>query len=1187
MSLQLILGSSGSGKSHKLYKEIIDKSISHKDVNYLIVVPEQFTLQTQKEIVTKHPYNGTMNIDILSFLRLAHRVFEETGGNNRPVLEDTGKSMILRKVLAQSKDDLKFFGREAKKIGFVSELKSLISELFQYSVTKDDLERIGRDLEARPMLYNKLHDISVIYNGFREYLEEKYITQEEILDVLCDVISKSDLIKTSVIAFDGFTGFTPAQYKLLGLLMKLAKKVIVTVTIDEREDITSLGEEFELFHLSKKTIHNLYKIAEENNIKIDKPIYPDMANKGEVIRFRDNKALAFLERNLFRYPYKSYKKDQDQVRIHVAEDAKAEVSYVVRETQRLVRDEGYRYQDIAIITGDIGQYCNILEREFERANIPVFIDHKRELLNNPFVEMIRSMLDIVKNDFDYESVFRFLRCGLTDYSNDDLDILENYIIALGIRGKSRWEKEWKKTYRGQVEGELTRINEIREELVDFFTPISKILKDREKTVRDYTITIYDHIVKLNIAEKLEKYKQDFEAKNMFSTAKEYEQIYGIVIDLFEKLVELLGNEKLQLEEYIEILEAGFLEAKVGVIPPGLDQLVVGDIERTRLNKVKAVFFVGINDGIVPKNSGDGGILSDLDREVLLGSDLELAPTKRQVAYMERFYLYWIMTKPSEKLYLSYSKLDLEGNNIRPSYLIGVISKLFPSIEIIDEERLVEDEVNILGSDRGMDYLIKGIRKYPSGQVSDYWKELYSLYLKDEKLKKIIDNLISGAFFTNHEIGLKAEIAKDLYGNELLGSVTRFEQFASCPFAHYVKYGLNLQERVEYSLEALDIGNLFHDALEIFSKRLHNSGNDWENLSEEDQQAWVEESINEAANNPKNDIFSSSKRYEYIVNRSKRITNRTIWAIKKQITSGDFIPSHFEVYFTPDRNLSSLNIPLSQGGFVKLNGRIDRIDIYEDDNQVMVRVVDYKSGKTSFDLLSVYHGLQLQLAIYLNAATEFLNKSKKDKTIKPAGILYYHIDDPIVDKNADIEASILKELKMDGIVNEDVEVIIRLDNSFKEVYKIDSDTDEEDVEEEKEILRLKGGVSSSVIPVKTNKDGSLSKDSKVVSDEEVSAIEDYVTLVVKDFGEEILAGNTRVEPYQLNDLAACKYCPYNSVCGFDPKIEGFAYRKLSSLSDKEIWDEINNKLGKKDSGGNSISLNEDNEAYEDGKKGGKK
>ncbi|NLJ90383.1 MAG: helicase-exonuclease AddAB subunit AddB, partial [Clostridiales bacterium] len=587
MSLQLILGSSGSGKSHKLYKEIIDKSISHKDVNYLIVVPEQFTLQTQKEIVTKHPYNGTMNIDILSFLRLAHRVFEETGGNNRPVLEDTGKSMILRKVLAQSKDDLKFFGREAKKIGFVSELKSLISELFQYSVTKDDLERIGRDLEARPMLYNKLHDISVIYNGFREYLEEKYITQEEILDVLCDVISKSDLIKTSVIAFDGFTGFTPAQYKLLGLLMKLAKKVIVTVTIDEREDITSLGEEFELFHLSKKTIHNLYKIAEENNIKIDKPIYPDMANKGEVIRFRDNKALAFLERNLFRYPYKSYKKDQDQVRIHVAEDAKAEVSYVVRETQRLVRDEGYRYQDIAIITGDIGQYCNILEREFERANIPVFIDHKRELLNNPFVEMIRSMLDIVKNDFDYESVFRFLRCGLTDYSNDDLDILENYIIALGIRGKSRWEKEWKKTYRGQVEGELTRINEIREELVDFFTPISKILKDREKTVRDYTITIYDHIVKLNIAEKLEKYKQDFEAKNMFSTAKEYEQIYGIVIDLFEKLVELLGNEKLQLEEYIEILEAGFLEAKVGVIPPGLDQLVVGDIERTRLNKVKA------------------------------------------------------------------------------------------------------------------------------------------------------------------------------------------------------------------------------------------------------------------------------------------------------------------------------------------------------------------------------------------------------------------------------------------------------------------------------------------------------------------------------------------------------------------------------------------------------------------------
>ncbi len=1180
MSLQLILGSSGSGKSHKLYSEIIDKSINNQKVNYLIVVPEQFTLQTQKEIVTKHPYNGTMNIDILSFLRLAHRIFDEVGGNERPVLEDTGKSMILRKILSLKKDELIFFGRESNKIGFVGELKSLISEMLQYSVTDEDLENINNNLKARPMLSNKLHDISVIYKGFKEYLQEKYITQEEILDVLYEVIDKSDLIKNSVIAFDGFTGFTPAQYKLLGLLMRRAKKVLITVTIDEREDIANVGEEFQLFHLSKKTIHSLYKVAEENSVKIDKAIYPKTSSKGVINRFKDHPALASLEKNLFRYPYKIYKKDQDEIEIHITEDAKHEASYVVREALRLVREENYRYQDIAIITGDISLYSKIFEREFEKANIPVFIDDKRELLNNPFVEMIRSILDIVKNNFDYESVFRFLRCGLVDYSNDDLDVLENYIIAFGIRGKSRWKKEWEKTYRGQVEGELTRINEIREELIDLLGHVAPVLQDKDKAVRDYTIAIYNLLVKLNVEERLEKYKEEFESKNMFSIAKEYEQIYGIVIDLFEKFVELLGDEKLPLEEYIEILEAGFSEAKVGVIPPGLDQIVVGDIERTRLNKVKAVFFVGINDGIVPKNAGDGGILSDLDRDILSDSELELAPTKRQTAYMERFYLYWIMTKPTNKLYLSYSKLDQDGKNIRPSYLIGVISKLFPSIELIDEENYEEDEVHILGSDKGMDYLIKGIRKYSSGQTSDYWKELFSYYYRDEKGQAILENLIKGVFYTNHEVGLKGEVAKELYGNELIGSVTRLEQFASCPFAHYAKYGLNLQERIEYSLEAFDIGNLFHDALEIFSKKLYNSGNDWENLSESQQELWVDESVNEAANDPRNDIFSSSKRYEYIVNRSKRITNRTIWALKDQITKGDFVPSAFEVYFSGDKNLKSLNIPLSQGGFVKLNGRIDRIDVYKADDKIMVRVIDYKSGNTSFDLLSVYHGLQLQLAIYLNAAMEFFANLYPNQKITPAGILYYHIDDPIVDKNADVESSILKELKMDGIVNGDKEVIGHLDNSFKEIYQEDSGDESKELEDgiKEGPFTIKAGVTSSVIPVKTNKDGSYSKDSKVVSKVELTAIEDYVTLVVKDFGEEILSGNTKVEPYQLKKSIACKYCPYHSVCGFDARTEGFSYRKLSGLKDDEIWNRIYSKLENKGS-------EEGRELKDDGKEGG--
>lgn len=1150
MSLQLILGSSGSGKSHQLYNEIINKSINksikksidYEDVNYLVIVPEQFTLQTQKEIVTKHPYKGTMNIDILSFMRLAHRIFDELGGNEKIALDDTGKSMILRKVISLKQDELIFFGRESNKIGFVSELKSLVSEMFQYSITSKELEEVRENIKDKPMLSNKLHDIILIYNGFKEYLEDKYITGEEILDVLCDVIGKSDLIKNSIIAFDGFTGFTPSQYKLLGLLMKLSKKVLITVTIDEREQIDKDMEEFLLFHLSKKTINHLYEIADENKIKIDKAIYP-ISDEGEgLYRFKNKQGLASLERNLFRYPYNTYTKTQDEIEVHVCEDGKHEVSFVVRETMRLVREEKYRYQDIAIITGDIGQYANPLEREFERAGVPVFIDNKRELLNNPFVEMLRSMLDIVKKDFDYESVFRFLRCGLLDYSNDAIDVLENYIIAFGIRGKSTWAKEWERTYKGQQEGELPLINEVRQELVDYITPLFEILMNKEKTVEDYTRSIYNHVLELGIEERLDSLREDFEAKGMMVVAKEYEQIYGIVIDLLEKLVELLGDEHLELDEYIEILEAGLSEAKVGVIPPGMDQVVVGDIERTRLSHVKAVFFVGVNDGIIPASGKDGGILSDFDREVLSEQELEMAPTRREEAYMEQFYLYLIMTKPTDKLYLSYSKLDGDGKVIRPSYLIGVIEKLYPNIEIIDEENIAEDEVGILASDKGIKYLIRGLRNY-SSEVSDYWRELFSYYYKDEDGKDLIDNLLKGTFYSNHEIGLKTEVAKDLYGSDLLGSVTRFEQFGACPFAHFAKYGLNLRERVEYSLRALDIGNLFHDSLEIFSKRLYNSGNDWESLSDQVQSQWVDESVTEAANNPNNAIFSSSKRHEYIVSRAKRITNRTIWALKQQITKGDFVPSGFEIYFSSDNNMESLRIPLTEDSSIKLHGRIDRIDVYKEDDKVMVRVIDYKSGSTSFDLLSVYHGLQLQLAIYLNASLEYLKKLYPGKEIIPAGILYYHIDDPIVDKNSDVESSILKALKMDGVVNEDSEVIVRLDKSFKEVNG------------------LKPGVNSDVIPVKTNKDGSIGKVSKVVTSKELGFIEEYVTRVVKDFGKDILEGDTGVEPYKLKNKIACEYCPYDSVCGFDIGIEGFYYHRLEDLKDEAIWDKINESIKK--------------------------
>ncbi len=1155
MSLQLILGSSGSGKSYQLYKEIIAKSMQYPDSNYLVIVPEQFTLQTQKDIVSMHPNHGTLNIDILSFMRLAYRIFDEVGGNDKPVLEDTGKSMILRKIVARKKKELELFNHDVQKQGFINELKSLISEMFQYSIGVETLEQMKQLTLNRPMIQSKLHDIIIIYKEFREYLNENYITAEEILEVLCSVIDKSELIKNSIICLDGFTGFTPAQYNLLAILLRKAKKVIITVTIDKRENPFQLDEEFMLFHLSKKTIYHLMKTAEEEGVLVEREIYAEDLSTTIPYRFRKSPALASLEHNIFRYPAKTYSEDQDNIRIHVARDAKHEVGFVVREIKRLVREEQYRYQDIAVVTGEITGFGRLIGREFEKAGIPCFIDNKKDVLSNPFVELLRSILDIVKKDFDYESIFRYLRSGMVYYSTDDIDILENYIIALGIRGHKTWLNAWTRTYRGQKDGELTLINEVRIKIMEEIQPLYEVLSDRTKNVREITTALYAFGVRSQAEEKLEAFRQTFENQNMLSSAKEYQQIYSIVLELYDKLVELLGEEILPLKEYIEIFEAGLCEAKVGLIPPGLDQVVVGDIERTRLKDIKALFFVGVNDTIIPRSNAGGGILSDMERQLFADHKIEMAPTKRQAAYMEQFYLYLNITKPQEKLYLTYSKLGEDGKSIRPSYLLEKIKKMFPTLVEQDEDEVVPDLEHILEPDGGIKYLIDGLRAYPYQEVSDTWRELFRYYNAKEEYRDILQSLISAVFYVNKEQGLSKQIAKELYGNQLMGSVTRFEKYAACAFAHYISYGLELQERQEYRLAVPDIGNLFHNAIELFSKKLSSSEYNWHTLPSEVREEWGSQCVREAAEGYGNAILSSTKRYEYLVKRVERITRRTLWALSEQIKRGDFEPAEFELYFSERNQLDSLKIPLSEEESILLKGRIDRLDLYEENNKMMVKVIDYKSGNTSFDLQSVYYGLQIQLAVYMNAAMELMGREHPGKDIIPAGILYYNIDDPFVEKGEQVEENILRELKMNGIVNSSAEVIKRLDNNFKSA----------------DGNGIRSAVKSDIIPVETNKEGFLTKRSSIAEPSQFKAMEGFVKNSVRDMGQRILGGNTDIRPYQMGKRTACDYCMYKGICGFDTKLSGYHFRNLYPIQKEEIWNKIfeNQKNGKEKNQGGGI------------------
>ena len=1132
MALQFIFGGAGAGKSYYLYNKIIQQSIENPKKQYLILVPEQFTMQTQKELVTMHPRKGIRNIDVLSFERLAFRVLTEMGESQRTLLEETGKSMVLRRVAQEKKKELKILGAKMDKQGYVSQMKSMVSELRQYEISTENLEDVLEDLSSSPELYYKLQDIKTLYQGFFDYLEGSFITQEEVLDAMGRVAPQSKKLKDSVLVLDGYTGFTPIQLQLLETLLGICEEVYVTVTVAAGEDPYKMGSPHELFYLSKQTVASLLRIAKDKKISWKEYWIPE--GKGEYRgRFKDNPPMVFLEKNVFRYRRKKYLKQQDAVQIYEAQNPASEMEMTAGEIRRLVRTEGYRYRDFAVITGDMQVYAPAAARAFARYEIPCFIDEKHSVFLNPFVEYLRAAVDMIVENFSYESVFRMLRCGLNDISAEEADRLENYVIAMGIRGFSRWHQEWVRSYRGENPEECVQIDKIRASLVEKWEPFYKKMKTPDASVRTYTEALYQYITANKIQEKLKEFTKNFEAEGNLSLVKEYSQIYEIVMNLLDKLVEILGDKKVRIREFKEILEAGLSEAKVGIIPPAYDQVLVGDMERTRLKDIKIVFFVGVNEGKIPKEQQAGKLLSDLNREELKGSlkerGLSLAPTAKENLYTQKFYLYLNLTKPSERIYLSYSRLSSSGEAMSPSFLVAQIQKLFP-------DAMREWDVPLFAESKygALDRLSEEMRK--QDRTSPVFEELMSWFTSQKDYGELVNRLIDAAYYVNPQESISKGVAEALYGTELSNSASRLEQFAKCACSHFLSYGLMLRERVRYEFSMADMGTLLHNSLDLFARKVREQGKSWVDLEDEERDTLAEDCVTEVVEKSGETILLSSARNAYTINRVKRMVKRSVWALQKQLKQGEFYPALTEWAFGEKDNIDSLNFDLESGQKLHLKGRIDRIDVCQDkENHLYVKVIDYKSGTTQLDLIKLYYGLQIQLALYLNAAIELEKKRFPDKLVQPAGVFYYNTKDPILNKEdvknpENPQEEILKKLKMDGICSAEPEILQKLDKN----------------------LAAGKSVESFAVPVKYTAKGTFSSNSKVANQEEFAIMMDYVQDKAKKIGREILKGNTSVNPFERQKENACEYCPYKEVCGFDEKLPGYGYRRLENYKSEELW-----------------------------------
>ncbi len=1134
MGLQYILGRSGAGKTHYCYQSIQKALEKGGDHGLILLVPEQFTLQTQKDFIAQQQNKGMMRVEVLSFQRLAYRIFDELGSPSQPLLDEIGKGLVLQRVGEEQKEKLEIFKKSLHKPGFIRSLSTTVSELYQYNIEPEQMLGYIGDLSHKPLLQKKMKDIHLLYEAFQEYIKEKYFALEQMLDQVSKKIPDSLCLENAEIWIDGFYGFTPQQYKVLYQLARKAKQVTITLTLDRKENGGGSLLETDPFFESKKTIQKLNRMAAFYDIPVQPPV---LLNQEPPFRFIYNQEMAHLEKQFLVYPPKGYDKPTQKIRLYGASDPYVEVEQTAQQILHLVREKGYRFRDIAVVTAGLDQYQKIIASLYTQYQIPYFIDQKQRIMHQPLIELIRSVLQIFVNGWSYESVFRYLKTGLLPIDQEDVFLLENYVLAHGIRGITQWVKrDWAEI---KIDDEFEKIQQeqiqaVKEQVVQPLLKFrKKVIGSGKATVKQITIALYELLDANGVSKILKKQIDFFQKEHQHLLASEMLQSWNILMNVLDKMVEVLGAQKVNLKEYAYILDAGLEQCELGLVPPGLDQVVIGDFRRSRLQNIKALFVLGVNDGVLPTIVEEQGVFSDGERLTMTSIGMELAADGRRKAFEEQFLIYLGLTKPSEYLHISYTLADGEGKSLRPSVLIGKIKAIFPYlIEESDREKV--DPISLVGRPQTTFYHLGRALRYgiEYQKMDPVWFDVYSWFYEKAEWKQPLERMIQGLFHTNQEEPLHPKTIQKLYGDTLYTSVSRLEKFISCPFAYFVEYGLGAKERRFYRLETPDIGRLFHQVLDGFSKKLDKENIDWREVKEEQASQFIDEIMDEVVQNVNYGVLLSTHRNQYLAKRLKRITKRAIWALQEHIRRGLFEPLGFEVGFGENEKLPPIVIGLSKGQKLILTGRIDRVDVLDEDGTLYVKIIDYKSGNQSFQLADIYYGIQLQLILYLDA---LLNSGKEffHKELLPAGMFYFHIDDPMISSVKDlteeeIEKLVLKSLKLSGLVLADMELIQKMDQSIERY--------------------------SDVLPVQITKSG-LAKNSSVATLEEFQYLRDYVRGLVQSTGSEILDGNIQIHPYKVKNQTSCEYCLYDGICQFDLLLEDNHYHVLPPIEKEKVWEKM--------------------------------
>lgn len=1088
MSVKIIIGAPGSGKTEDIYKSLIESADKHPEKKHIVLTPEQNTLLTEKRLLSMNPKHILFNIDVLSFNRLSYLIFEKAGIGDQNVIGETGKSMLLRRILAKNIDSINYYSGNIHKEGFVRKLKVMISELIMYGITPEDFEEYlnADQINSNDSLKAKIKDLSLILKLFKEVRDEKSLTSEELLPKALTYVDKTDIFNDTYIVLDGYIGFTPVQYEFIKAIANRCSDVIFSVDIPSTENVFSSFEKHELFYPAKNTIKKIQDNFSEIGINVAVEKHEDTS------RVSRHEAFTHLSNNFLR---------DDITKLSVSDDIEdfpisiwsvlnpvKEAEFIAHEINKLVKDGKLKYRDIAVVTGDIDNLGSVLKETFLKEGIPAYIDTKDSITYNPLCIFVLSLLEVVEKSFKQETVLRHAKTSLANIDMPSLDILENYAIATGINGYKKWSEDFtKNSYRNHENIDLVSLNKSRDELI---RPLVSFREDfkKSKTISDAIDAINKVFDECNIKEKLEALAKESYSRKEFIESSVFEQIYDVTCSILAELKSLLGDEKRpSAKELREIIKSGIEEYAIGSLPPSIDEVHIGDIKRSRRGYTKVMFIASFNDGIVPSAAAGGGILNDIDRETLEDIGAILAPSSKQTSFDEQYTIYQLISAPTQKLYISFDRLSLSNNDLNPSSYLEYIREPFDNLKINYYDGYEFESISNIYEAKN--YLASNLDKTDKIHLNDKLSTIFSsLKGKEDRLLKLI---YDAAFFNYQGEKLLPEITEEKYKDGFSGSVSILETMAGCSYRCFLNYFLKLRERQELEFTSFDMGNYYHKVLESTIEGIIKTGKAYCEITGEEYDKIINDSIEKSVDQIKSyDIFETGKG-EYFLGRWKRIIRRTAEAMIRNISQEEFKPEFVEKTFN-NENVPSLNIDLANGKTMSMSGKIDRVDLRNNDGDIDFKIVDYKSYDAKLDKNLVDAGIQLQLITYMNAMEEVLRDAYPGKNVNKFGVGYFHIEQKYADAK-----------------DVDDDISDKVDNKYK--YSLKED--------------------------------------------ELDELSELVTRRNKEIADGLTSGDISKNPYLHDKKSSCDNCPYKDMCDFDPRLKGYI-RRVVAYKDIEGGDNNN-------------------------------